>query len=136
MGLKPKTTTITKKEYTEAVAEAAKIRPKNYIKTFKEIDEVLEKDEPVKVDASKLDGRQKFKKWTFQELAKLRVTTENPRLLGCPNLLEMFTEILFYRWIGKKKKTGHVQATINQITVGLQLTEQEAQDVMLGDDAL
>ncbi len=75
-----------------------------------------------------------FQKSSFQELAKEKITHENPRLLGYPNLLNLFVEILFYRWSGKKKKDGYVQATINQISVGIQLTEEESNAVMLDDN--
>ena len=51
-------------------------------------------------------------------------------------LLEMFVEILFYRWSGKKKKSGYVQATVNQISVGMQLTEEEANAIMLDNDSI
>ena len=73
-------------------------------------------------------------KRSFKDVAREKILTENPRLRKLTYLMELFTEILFYRWSGKKKKHGYIQATINQISVGMQLTEEEANAIMLDDN--
>ncbi len=94
-------------------------------------------DAPIIIDdIEDLKDKERFKKWSFKELAKDKITTENPRLLKCPKLLELFTEILHYRWSGKKKKSGYIQATVNQISVGIQLTEEESNAVSLDNGSV
>ena len=143
MGLKSKpdnlyppgeATKVALKQKAENARKAAEIQkeyeekaPINYVERIREIDKVTEVQEIQ-------SGKKAFKRWSFQELAKEKITKENPRLIGYPNLLNLFVEILFYRWSGKKKKDGYVQATINQISVGVQLTEEESNAVMLDDN--
>ena len=72
-----------------------------------------------------------FQELSFNNIAKERILKENPRIGKCPSLLTLFIEILFYRWSSKKKKTGYINATINQISIGIQLTEEETNAIML-----
>ena len=75
-------------------------------------------------------------KRTFQEFARERIAKDNPRLIKFPKILDLLIELIHYRWTGKEKKTGYVQATVNQISVGIQLSEEEVHNVMLGDDTV
>ena len=117
----------------KSVVTATKAEEKNYVETSKHIDKVLD---PNKKFNEIKSGAKDFQKWSFQEIAKKRIIEENPRLKGCPSLLKLFTEILFYRWSSKKKKTGYINATINQISIGIQLTEEEANAIMLDNSSI
>jgi len=67
-------------------------------------------------------------RYEFMEKAKdiiiLKLAKE-PRFPFTPVLLSLFTEIMLFRLYGKKNKAGILKATVNQITMAIELTPED-----------
>ena len=152
MGIKPQVADLFPKkkfpegEYDKAVEIASKPRivrepaksgniPKEkiveVIKTVKEnpFDKVKEAELQEllkKTEKEKAEEHLKFEQLNGIVLFKL--IESNPRLEKYSQLLALFGEILMYRLENKKNKTGFLKATINQITVGIDITEEDLKD--------
>ena len=49
---------------------------------------------------------------------------ENTRLISLPVLASLFCDILLFRLSSKKDKIGYLTATVNQITIGVNITKE------------
>lgn len=49
---------------------------------------------------------------------------ENTRLISLPVLASLFCDILLFRLSSKKEKIGYLTATVNQITIGVNITKE------------
>lgn len=80
----------------------------------------LEADEKRKKVEQHKKMEAEFIKRIFSKIVK-----ENPQLTPYKRMIGLLTEIIHFRWKGKKNKEGYVQGTLNSITVGITVSKED-----------
>jgi hypothetical protein len=75
-------------------------------------------------------------KSTLKDVVMALLIVEQPRLTKYPHLLNIFLDILMFRLETKKSKVCALKATVNQINVGINITEEILNEHGLGDDTI
>ena len=134
MGIKPSITGFeSEKQYKAAIAKAAKPRENPFPEPPKVTPEELARKEEEKIQEMLKKTEEEFEEEAkkldiLKSFIMFKILNNNPRLEHFPGLLALFGEILLYRLQNKKNKVGFVKATINQITVGVDITEEDLKD--------
>lgn len=55
---------------------------------------------------------------------KKELLKENPRMEKYPHLINLATDLIHWRWTGKKVANGYIQATINHVNFGINITKE------------
>ena len=91
----------------------------------------LEADEKRKKVEKHLKMEADFIKRIFAKIVK-----ENPQLTPYKRMVGLLTEIIHFRWKGKKNKIGYVQGTLNSITIGITVTKEDLDAYNLDYDSV
>ena len=69
----------------------------------------------------------------LRNLVLSMILAENTRLSKYPALTQIFLEVMLFRLESKKNKIGLLKATVNQINIGINITEEIFHEAGLDD---